>query len=176
MCTFVFWVEHCSIWNRCILEFMILVDWNTDDRKIYWLYILARLWGLSMSTIMCGLDWLSVHALARWLFCPSFSEMRSNEGINTKITLEWVHKQFVTRGHAWFNFFHDMLIPYMIMTSHYLNQWWHILIGPWGTNFSKILIELYTFSFKIMHLKVSSGKWRPSCLDLNVLSTVRSMI
>ena len=40
-----------------------------------------------------------------------------------------------------------------------------LLIGPLGTNFSEIL----TFSFKKMHLKVSSAKWRPFCLDLNVL-------
>ena len=45
-----------------------------------------------------------------------------------------------------------------------------LFIGPLGTNFSEILIEIYTFSFKEMHLKMSSGKWRPSCLSLNVLS------
>ena len=44
-----------------------------------------------------------------------------------------------------------------------------LLVGPVGRNFSEILIEIYTFSFKKMHLKMSSGKWRPSCLDLNVL-------
>ena len=43
-----------------------------------------------------------------------------------------------------------------------------LLIGPLGKNFSEILIEIYTFSFKKIHLKVSSGKWRPSCLGLNV--------
>ena len=45
-----------------------------------------------------------------------------------------------------------------------------LLIGPLGTNFSEILIKILTFSFKKMHLKMSSGKWRPSCLGLNVLS------
>ena len=44
-----------------------------------------------------------------------------------------------------------------------------LLIGPLGTNFSEILIEIKTFSFKKMHLKMSSGKWQPSCLGLNVL-------
>ena len=44
-----------------------------------------------------------------------------------------------------------------------------LLIGPLGTNFSEILIEIKTFSFKKMDLKMSSGKWRPSCLGLNVL-------
>ena len=31
--------------------------------------------------------------------------------------------------------------------------------GPLGTNFSEILIEILTFSFKEMKLKMSSGKW-----------------
>ena len=43
------------------------------------------------------------------------------------------------------------------------------LMGPRGTNFSEILIEIHLFSFKKMHLKMSSGKWRPFCLGLNVL-------
>ena len=44
-----------------------------------------------------------------------------------------------------------------------------LLIGCLGTNFSEILIEILTFSFKKMRLKVSSAKWRPFCLGLNVL-------
>ena len=44
-------------------------------------------------------------------------------------------------------------------------------IGPLGTNFSEILIEILTFWFKKMHLKMSSAKWRPFCLRLNVLLT-----
>ena len=43
-----------------------------------------------------------------------------------------------------------------------------LLIGPLGTNFSEILIEIYIFSFKKMHLKMSSGNWQPFCLGLNV--------
>ena len=46
-----------------------------------------------------------------------------------------------------------------------------LLIGPLGTNFSGVLIGIQTFSFKKMHLKVSSAKWRPFCLGLNVLIT-----
>ena len=42
-------------------------------------------------------------------------------------------------------------------------------IGPLGTNFSEILIAIETFSFKKMHLKISSVKWLPFCLGLNVL-------
>ena len=46
-----------------------------------------------------------------------------------------------------------------------------LLIGSLGTNFSEILIGIQTFSFKKMQLKMSSAKWRPFCLSLNVLST-----
>ena len=44
-----------------------------------------------------------------------------------------------------------------------------LLIGPLGTNFSEIVIQIHTFSLKKMHLKLSSGKWRPFCLALDVL-------
>ena len=42
-----------------------------------------------------------------------------------------------------------------------------LLIEHLGTNFSEILIEIHTFSFKKMYVKISSGKWRPFCLGLN---------
>ena len=44
-----------------------------------------------------------------------------------------------------------------------------LLIGPLKTNFSEILIEILTFSFKKIRLKVSPAKRRPFCLGLNVL-------
>ena len=43
-----------------------------------------------------------------------------------------------------------------------------LLIGPLGTNFSEILIDIYTFSFRKTHLKMPSGTWRPFCLGLSV--------
>ena len=45
-------------------------------------------------------------------------------------------------------------------------------IGLFGTKFSEILIEILTFSFKKMSLKVSSAKWRPFYLSLNVLTMI----
>ena len=45
-----------------------------------------------------------------------------------------------------------------------------LLIGPLGTNFSEIFIEIHTFSLKKIRLKMSSSKWRPFCLGLNVLT------
>ena len=46
-----------------------------------------------------------------------------------------------------------------------------VLIRTLGTNFSEILSEIHTFSFKKMHLKMSSAKWRQCCLGFNLLST-----
>ena len=45
-----------------------------------------------------------------------------------------------------------------------------LLFWPPGTNFSEILIEIHTFSFKKMHLKMLSGKWQSFSLGLNVLT------
>ena len=42
------------------------------------------------------------------------------------------------------------------------------LIAPLGKEFSEILIDIHTFSFKKMHLKISYGKWRPFCTGLKV--------
>ena len=66
-------------------------------------------------------------------------------------------------------------------SDHGLSPGWHqaiiwtnagkLLIWPLGTNFSEMLIEIHTFSLKKMHLKMSSAKWRPFCLSLNVLGS-----
>ena len=43
-----------------------------------------------------------------------------------------------------------------------------LLIGSLRTNFSEFMIGMYTFSFKKIQLKMSSGKCWPFCLGLNV--------
>ena len=45
-----------------------------------------------------------------------------------------------------------------------------LLIRTLGANFSEIFREIHVFWFKKMHLKMSSAKWRPFCLGLNVLN------
>ena len=49
-----------------------------------------------------------------------------------------------------------------------------LLIGPLGTYSSEILTGVQTFSFKKVHLKMSSAKWRPFCPGLSVLITTRN--
>ena len=45
-----------------------------------------------------------------------------------------------------------------------------LLIGPFRTNFSQILIQIYTFSYTKMDLKMSSGKWWQFFPGLHVLN------
>ena len=47
-----------------------------------------------------------------------------------------------------------------------------LLIELLGTNVSEISIGIQTFSFKKMHLNMSSAKWCPFCLGLNVLTAM----
>ena len=49
-----------------------------------------------------------------------------------------------------------------------------LLIRTFRTHFSEIVSEIHTFLFMKMRLKVSSAKWRPFCLGLNVLKPVDS--
>ena len=51
-----------------------------------------------------------------------------------------------------------------------------LLIQPLGTNVGEISIGIQTFSFKKMHLNMSSAKWRPFCLGLNVLTNMYECI
>ena len=44
------------------------------------------------------------------------------------------------------------------------------IIGSLATNFNEILIKLYIFSYKEIHLNMSSGNSRPFCLGLNVFN------
>ena len=48
-----------------------------------------------------------------------------------------------------------------VSANHYLNQCW--VIGPSGRNVCEILIEIYTFLFKKMHLKMIQV-WLSACL------------
>ena len=43
------------------------------------------------------------------------------------------------------------------------NNAWLLLIEPLGTNFGEISIGIQTFSFRKMHLNMSSAKWSPFC-------------
>ena len=45
-----------------------------------------------------------------------------------------------------------------------------LFFRPLGVIFNKILIEIHIIAFKKIHFEMSSGKWRPFCLGLNLLT------
>ena len=49
-----------------------------------------------------------------------------------------------------------------------------LLIWPWETNFSEMLMEMQTFLLKKMHLKLSSAKWRKFFLSGPILPFKRA--
>ena len=51
-----------------------------------------------------------------------------------------------------------------------------LLIRTLGTNFSEIVSEIHSFSFKKMDLKMSSAKWSLFCLGLNELNPIMTWI
>ena len=53
--------------------------------------------------------------------------------------------------------------------------WTNAGIRTLGTNFSEIFRKIDTFSFKKMHLKMSSGKCLPFCFGLNLIQ-ISSML
>ena len=63
--------------------------------------------------IIYVLEWRTVDAHTRELFWFLFPELCCNQGNNHKITLEWAHKQFVTRVLTLFYFLHDITNPQM---------------------------------------------------------------
>ena len=77
--------------TRKMFSFDDVIMWNWDTYRI--MYVLA---------------WRTVYVLTRGLFWCLFPELRSNEGNKHQITLEWAHKQFVTRVHTLFYFLHDI--------------------------------------------------------------------
>ena len=60
----------------------------------------------------------------------------------------------------------------LLPDQHQATNWTNagvLLIGPLATALGEICIEIQTFYFKKMYLKMSSRKWRPFCVSLNML-------
>ena len=62
ICTFMFWMEHCEIWNRCILGFVKLV--YSVAYKIPWFITIRTFGNRCLSAIGGGNRW---SRFARWV-------------------------------------------------------------------------------------------------------------
>ena len=61
----------------------------------------------------------------------AFSRYRYRDTINTKIKLEWAHKQFATRVHTLFYFLHDITNPKMTIKTRIFTH--HTRVSPQNT-------------------------------------------
>ena len=83
-----------------------------------------------------------------------FNSLRPSEAY----TLQWINHHWSDNG----------LSPRRRQAIIWINAE-KLLIRTIGAKLNEILSEIHTFSFKKMHLKMSSGKWRTFCIGLNVL-------
>ena len=71
MWTFLFWMAHCGIWDKCIVGFM---------RLVYLFWAIGELGVLLEASP--GISWWDVLSLTEW---------RPNEGFSHGISLYWIH-------------------------------------------------------------------------------------
>ena len=110
------------------------------------------------------LDWRTVSALTGGLLWCLFPSCEATREMNTKITLEWAQKQFVTRVHTLFYFLHDITKLYMtikttIFTYHRVSlarfsfSWWRdnrlLMMSQWPDNCGAITWILISNSLDI---------------------------
>ena len=69
----------------------------------------------------------------------------------------------------------DVLLPAWCQAINWTNAG-ILLISSFGTNFNEILIKIYIFSFKKVHLKIAPEKWLPFCLGLDVILLITSLV
>ena len=120
---------------------------DTDQRKHQCSASLAFVWGIHRGPVNSPHKW----PVTRGSFPFDDAIMRICASVN------WVS---IGSGHG--------LSPVRRQAITWTNKA-ALSIGPLGTNFSKIPIEIKTFSFRNMRLRPSSAKWWQFCVGLNVL-------
>ena len=184
-------MEHCGIWNRCTLGFMKLLsylidngmclthwplgDLNGPQAKLnnWWLqHILWKcphvMW-LSLdltddkSTLVQVLAWChqaTIHYPSQVVpvLCRHMAQIRRRG--RGRVTHICVGKLIIIGSD---NGLSPDRRQAIIRTNARL-----LSIGPLRTHFNENLIKIQQFLLKKMHVKMSSAKWRPTCLGLNV--------
>ena len=125
-------------------------------------------WALMFSLICARINgWVNngeAGDLRRHLGHYNVTLMQSHYTISLCPTVQWTHLGRAT---------HICVSKLAIIGSDSdLSPGWRqafTFIGSVGTNFSEILSKIHTFTFKKIHLKTSSAKWRPFSPGLNVL-------
>ena len=95
-----------------------------------------------------------------------FLSCKTTREINTKITLEWVHKQFVTRvvAHTLIHFLHDIMNPYMMIKTMIFTH--HLCVS---------LIRL-TFCWWCHNRLLMMSQWPDCCVAITWIMISNSLI
>ena len=83
--------------------------------------------------------------------------------INTKITLEWAHKEFGTRVHTLCHFLHDITNPYMTLKTRIF------------THHSRVSLARFTFCWWCHNLSVMMPQWPDNC-DANTWQVISNSL
>ena len=133
------------------------------DISIYPQINLYAAWGYSHSMQLIQ-EWMNIYKIPLW-YWPSFRGQSRTSATNA--LTHWGRVTHICVGKLTIIGSDNGLSPERRQAIIWTNAG-ILLIGPLGTNFNEISIEIQTFSLKESHLKMSSVKWRPLCLSLNV--------
>ena len=103
----------------------------------------------------------------KWILCRYLNSCWRFNKIDTDISSHWGRMTHICVGNLTIIGSDNGLSPGQRQAMIWTNAG-ILLFGPLGTNFNEIVIGIQTFSAKKIHLKTSSGKWRPLCIGLNV--------
>ena len=140
------------------LAVLITKHWNTSKLKCASYSLTCHLNALLKVSLMIYQHWFRRRLSAHHFMNPSQPRWLTHSGRVMHIFIS----ELTTIGAC-----HGFL-PGHCQDIIWTNAW-ILLIGPLGTNFSEILIEIHIFSFKKAHLKISFVKLQPFCIGLNAL-------
>ena len=111
---------------------------------------------------------LCAHGMVILLFISRAVQRVKNE-INTKITLEWTHKQFVTRVHKSFFLLHDINNPYMTLKTRIFTH------HPRGLNHSPYVLLMTSQSIGD-DVKMTRQLWRENVTSNSLVDFIHGDI
>ena len=93
-----------------------------------------------------------------------FLSCEATREINTKITLEWVQKQFVRRVHTLFYFLHDITNPYMMIKMTIL------------TDRPRVSLAMFSFWWWCHNQLLMMSQWPDNCDTITSIVIFKSFI
>ena len=149
---------------------MLMATQRTHKNKVIekWKWAYTEL----MKMCTCEIPFFKIPCLQLWYY-PHLNSLRPSES--------YVRQQTIIGSYNGLSPGRRQAISWTCDYSLVVSGWTNagiLLIGPLGTNLieSEILFEMYPFSAKKIHLKISSGKCRPLCFGLNMLIFIRLLI